>query len=89
MNSKLLEMAEAIRKVQSELNAQEDSPTLAHSWVEYPTEPGAWGHLDKAMAQIIAEIGTDHDPQAILDLVYDNGESIAYNIKYLDAQMEA
>lgn len=87
-NPKLLEIAEALRVIQSDINAAEFAPKLAQSWITWQVEHGAWGHLDKAMVQIIAEMNTGHTPDDILELVYDSGESIACCIKWLDDHSE-
>lgn len=84
----LLEIAESLRVAQSALNAAEEAPALAGSWVTYNVERGAWGHCHEAMRQILAEMKrlgqTKHEPERILDGVYDGGETIAYNIGWLD-----
>lgn len=81
----LVPIAERLRECQSALNAF-GGDTLAHSG------DGAWGHVDKALRQVLtahAERVMGHDAehaatvaQQVLDGVYDNGESVAYNLAW-------
>jgi hypothetical protein len=84
----LLEIAETLRMAQSALNLSSLTPGLErarldHAWVSQ-CERGAWGHVHDAMVQVLTAMDTGHTANDILDGVYDNGESIAYNIDWLN-----
>lgn len=69
--AELLQLAEAMRVMQSMLNLQ--SSNLSRS-------DNAWGALDEAMRHVLNEVYGDGQAVRILSAVYDNGESIAYQV---------
>lgn len=87
----LLARAEQLRQIQAECNAYERADgtgnfALAASW-------NAWGHLHKAMLDILAEwyYSQQGAPPSearamadrVLDEVYDNGEDLSWNMRLL------